>query len=235
MRTAFLLTILFVSALLARCPLPIRAEIVDRIVAVVNGRVIAWSAALAEANYQAFRSGQEPVETLDGEALGKIVSRMTDQMLLETERDISPFSPASNGISGRGGSPAGLEDLRKRYPDAEAFRNALRRYKLSEEKLLQRSQREEGILAFVDYHLRPQVRVTPERVEAYYRENFLPQLQREGGTQAPPLSEVSTRIEQILAEAEMNRLLEEWLQQLRSHAQIRTLLESRPAPVSNSK
>jgi len=202
-----------------------RAEIVDRIVAVVDGRVIAWSAALAEANYQAFRKGGEPVETLGVEALGKIVSEMIDQMLLERERSNSPFAVPANGNAEHGAPDGDAEELRKRFSDAEAYRNALRRYKLSEPEVLKRVSRENAILAFVDSHLRPQVRVAPEKVEEYYREKLLPELRKAGGAPAPPLSEVNARIERILAEEEMNRLLDEWLTQLRSHAQITTMFE----------
>ena len=47
--------------LLALVALPLRAEIVDRILAVVGNRVITWSDVVAEANYQAFLDSQEPV------------------------------------------------------------------------------------------------------------------------------------------------------------------------------
>src|SRR5690349_2856853 len=96
MKRILLLTVL----LLCANSFAARAEIVDRIVAVVDGRVIAWSAAMAEANYEAFRNGEEPVKSLDGEALAMIVSQMIEQTLLEKEMDRSLFSPPLSEAAG---------------------------------------------------------------------------------------------------------------------------------------
>jgi len=197
---------------------PLRAEIVDRIVAVVDGRVITWSAMLAEANYRAFRNGQEPVATLEGEAFRTIVSQMADQELLEKEKANSPFSPPVNG------DRTALEELRKRFASPAQFEKELARYKLTETELARHLSRENAILEFVEYHLRPGARLSPGAVEAYFRETLLPQLRQRGEVNAPSLEQVNGSIEQILTEQEMNRLLDEWLQQLRSRAKIRMIL-----------
>lgn len=196
------------------------AEIVDRIVAVVDGRVIAWSAAMAEANYQAFRNGEEPVRALEGEALGKIISQMIDQSLLEKEMDRSLFStPLSNVPEERAAETA------KRFPDHEAYLNALARYGLSEGELIQRLRLENVILLFVEDRLRPQAHVEPADIEIYYRETLLPQISKEGQGSTPAFSEVSAGIEQVLVQKEINRLLDEFLAQLKGRAKIKLFLE----------
>ena len=210
MRTLILL--LAVSASL------LHAEIVDRIVALVDGRVITESAALEEANYQAFDQNLEPVTALDGQSLRLVVSRMADQVLLEKEESNSPFSPPSSGDAERT-----LSGIRKRWPDAEQFQRALARYHLNEGGMTQRILRQQRILGFVDYQLRPRVSLEPGRVETYYRETLLPELQQQGQSETPPLEEVRAQIQQVLIQQEINRLLDEWLVQLRSHAKIRMM------------
>ena len=198
--------------------MPLRAEIVDRIAAVVGDRVIPRSAALAEARYQAFLNGQEPPpEDLDQASLEKIVSQLADQILLEQARAISPFAPPESEETDRR-----LEEIRKRFPSLQAYQNALARYRLTESEVRQRLSREIDLLAFIDFRLRPQVRLDPSQVESYYRETLLPELRRQGQRQEPPLTEVQGRIEEILAQREMNRLLEEWLKDLHSHTKVKT-------------
>ena len=65
--------------------LPARAEIVDRLVAVMGTRVITWSDVLAEANYQAFRQAQQPPgpdALAQKETREPILARLLDQRLL---------------------------------------------------------------------------------------------------------------------------------------------------------
>ena len=215
MRTGLLLAAWFLA--------PLHAEIVDRMVAVADGRVITWSATLGEANYQAFRNGQDPLGALEGNSLGKIVSQMIDRELLEREKEISLFSPPDNQADNRN-----LEEIRKQFPNPEAYQKALARYKLTEAELVQHLAQESSIMAFIDYRLRPQVRMAPEMVEIYYRYTLLPQLRERGQGEAPPLPEVRGQIEQILIQQEINIRLEAWLQELRKRAQIRMLSEPRP-------
>lgn len=212
MRTCFLLLVLYL--------LPLRAEIVDRLLAVVGDRVITWSGALAEVNCQAFLHGQEPRGRIGPDELRPVVSKMIDQILLEQARELSLFSPPDTEET-----QERLEEIQRRFPDLQAYRKALARYQLSEQELRERLVREASILAFIDYRLRPQVRLDPAQAELYYRDTLLPELLRQQGQQrVSPLSEVRDRVEQILAEQEINRLLEEWLQELRRRARIEMLL-----------
>ena len=85
---------IFVLLLLVAPLAPLRAEIVDRIVAVVGGRVITWSDLAREARYQAFLKGQpQPSwEQLQSKVMVQpILSRLMDQSLLQQARSAFPF------------------------------------------------------------------------------------------------------------------------------------------------
>ena len=217
-RTCFLLALLFLAAQQAWLAAPLRAEIVDRIVAVVDGRVITWSSALAEANYQAFRDGREPLRTLEGKNLEKVVSQMIDRELIEKEKEISLFTPPDNQAANRA-----LEEIRKQFSNQEAYQKALGRYGLTEEELVQHLTQESSIMAFIDYRLHPQVRLSGDMVETYYRDTLLPQLREQGQSEVPSLAGVRGQIEQVLVQQEINRLLDAWVQDLRKRAEIRML------------
>jgi hypothetical protein len=201
----------------------VRAEIVDRMVAVVNGHVITWSAVLADANYQAFRSGGEPVTTLQGEALKIAISKMADQELLRNEEANTPETVTDNAVAERV-----LQSIRQRFPGPGEFARALADFHLTEEYVNDRVAQDSSLLTFIDDRLRPQARVLPGEIEVYYRTVLVPKVGAQRQNTAPPLDQVSGDIEKVLTEQEINRLLDEWLAQLRSRAHIRIVEASTP-------
>jgi len=207
--------------LLGLTVLPLRAEIVDRTLAVVGDRVVTWSELMAEANYQAFLNGRQPPDTAglgQRENWQPVLSRLIDQALLAQAQETFPFAPAE-----KGGAIRRLEEVRKQFPDGEAYRDALVRCKLTEAEVVSRLERETNLMAFVDYRLRPQVQLSSEEMEQYYRETLVPELRRQGQQYVPPLAEVRDQIEQILMQEKINRLLEQWLQDLRRRAVVKIL------------
>ena len=79
-------------------------------------------------------------------------------------------------------------------------------------------------LRFIDARFRPGARITPEQISAYYRDKFLPQFQKEApNSAAPPLTDVTDRITNILTEQLMDQRFANWLQNLRAQAKIQRL------------
>jgi hypothetical protein len=203
-----------------------RAEIVDRMVAVAGNRVITWSDLEREARYQAFLANEAPPgpeELARAEVRNQILTRLIDQRLLEQDRDMLPFIPPDGSETDQK-----LDELRQRYPSPQAYQQALARARLSEAELLARVERETNLMAFVDRRLRPQVRFDPLETELYYHETFEPELRRQGQTEIPELAEVREQIEEILAEQQMNRRLEQWLRDLRARMGVRILPQTAP-------
>ena len=207
--------------LLALAALSARAEIVDRLVAVAGNRVITWSDVLWESRYRAFLLAQDPPRPdalAQQEARGPILERLIDQRLLEQDRNILPFSSAEESETQRR-----LDEVRQRFSSLEAYQEALARYGLTESELFERLERETNLMAFAERRLRMQVRFDSAETERYYRETLVPELRRQGQTTIPPLAEVREQIEEVLAEQQVNRRLEEWLRDLRSRLGVRIL------------
>jgi hypothetical protein len=217
-----------------------RSEIVDRIVAVVHqsmlgapaaaGKIITWSAAYEEARYRAFQTGKEPplwsTASLNGSPqLRETVSQLVDQLLLEMELEHSPIAPsADEDVSDR------MQEIANRYQDPETFRGELARYDLSEGWLTNRLRREKQLMEFVEFTLRPDVRLTEEQIVKYYESTLLPQLARntqvtDPATGPPSIGEVREQIQEILIQQEIDGRLEEWLLRLRSSARISIRLQ----------
>jgi hypothetical protein len=76
------------------------------------------------------------------------------------------------------------------------------------------------VMKFIDYRFRQFVVVDTKEIEAYYREQFLPELQKRKAVPAPELADVEEGIRKILTEEKLNIQVDEWLASLRKDARI---------------
>ena len=75
-------------------------------------------------------------------------------------------------------------------------------------------------LRFIDYRFRPGVQVLPAEVRDYYEKRFLAQSRAAGVAHDPPFEEVAERIEKILTEEKVDRMLDAWMKDARSRTRI---------------
>lgn len=204
------------------------AEVVDRVLVVAAGRAVTWVAALTDANCHAFLTGQPPIQLgLHDpgavEQLRPAIDRLTDQIVIERLRQRSQL--AGDSADDMIAKVDGLwRELLVNHSSSEQLLRALQSYGLDEQTLRARLAREQRVLAFLDFSLRPQIRIESEQVAAYYQTEFLPRLQREQpAAEPPPLDEVRVRIEEILVQNEMNRQMGPWLEGLRIEHGVRQM------------
>jgi hypothetical protein len=193
-------------------------EVVDRIVATVNGHIILqsdWEDALC---YEAFVAGR-PLDQITSSDRKAALDRLIDQDLLREQMASSDFQHATpEQISSR------IVDVRNQYPGAStdsAWRALLFHYGLSESELKTRVALELDLLSLVDARLRPSVQIDSNSIESYYNQELLPQLRQKGAHEVA-LSEVTPKIRELLTQQRMNQLLTAWLQNLRASSEIRT-------------
>ncbi|MGH9537406.1 MAG: SurA N-terminal domain-containing protein [Terriglobales bacterium] len=214
-RQAFILV--FVAAFLALSFSAASAEVIDRIVATVNGHIILqsdWDDAL---RYEAFSSGR-PLESLSAEDRKAALDRLIDQELLR-EQLRSPESAHATGeeVGKR------VAEIRKQYPSAASdsvWQAVLQSYRLTEEELKLRVALELDLMSLVDSRLRPSVSIDSKSIESYYQVELLPRLRQSGG-QNVPLAEVSGKIKELLIQKKITQLLTAWLRNLRAGSEIR--------------
>ena len=82
-------------------------------------------------------------------------------------------------------------------------------------------QRRIEVLRFIERRFRQGILIDPSEVQAYYRDTLLPQYA--SGETAPPLDQVSQRIEEILLQQKVNALFGDWLENLRKQGEIEVL------------
>lgn len=193
-------------------------EVVDRIVATVNGKAILQSDWDLAAAYEAFIEGREP-GNLNWEKRKAALDRLIDQELIRQQVKAVDYRPASVAeVEQR------IADIRKGHPESgneESWRTLLRQYGLTEADLREKVTGELNELRAVDSHLRPTIQIDPHTIEAYYQQKLLPEL-RQAGAHEVPLEQVAPKIKELLAQQKMNDLLVTWLKNLRSESNIHT-------------
>jgi peptidyl-prolyl cis-trans isomerase SurA len=207
---------LLALSLLLALPAARAGEVIDRIVAIVNGHVILesdWDQALC---YQAILSGRA-VSLFTEEDRRAVLDRLIDQELLAEQMKSASFKHATEEEAA-----AEVGDARKQYPEAasdEGWRALLARFGVTEKMLTAHVQQQIDLMRLVDAHLRPAVQIDSKTIEAYYRDKFVPQLKQSGAGDVP-LADVSARIRELLTQEKVSELMVSWLQSLRSESKV---------------
>jgi len=169
-------------------------EIIDGIVATVNGHIILqsdWDDALC---FESFTAGR-PIQQLTTADRKAALDRLIDQELLREQMQASDFQHASSAeVASR------VAEIRKQYPGAESdagWRDLLSRYRLTSEELTTKVGLELDLLRLVDARLRPTVEIDSKVIESYYNQELLPQL-RQSGAKEVSLAEVTPKIKELL-------------------------------------
>lgn len=210
------------AALLALSPFA-RAQapvVLDRVVAVVNGRVILLSDVDADIELSAIdpSSGGEGPPT-PRQALGELISRTLIQQQIRQE-DLQSVTPSAAEVQAR------IEQIRKELPACvqahcgagAGWKNFLSAHQLTEARVNAYVRNRMEILRFIEQRFRQGIQITRQQIETYYEKTLLPQYPK--GVAPPPLSQVSARIQEILLEQEVNQLFGNWLDNLRSQGDV---------------
>jgi len=193
-------------------------QVIDRIVAIVNGHVVLqseWDDALC---FEAFTEGR-PLAQLSEQDRAAALDRLIDQELLREQVQAEQMETApAEEVQKK------VEEIRSQHPEAaseQAWKALLASYGLDERKLKARLAQQLALLRQIDVRLRPTVQVDATDIEAYYKNTFLPQMHKAGAADVP-LAEVSARIREILTQQKVNDLFTAWMQSLRHESKIHT-------------
>jgi len=212
-KTTAALALLLLSVLLRPAS---AGEVIDRIVATVNGHIILqsdWNDALS---YEALLSAKSPDQFTDDDRRA-VLDRLIDQELLGEQMKSALFQHASESEAA-----AQVTEARKLYPEAvtpDGWQGVLAKFGITEKALVAHVQQEIDLMRLVDAHLRPAVQIDSKTIEAYYRDKFVPQLKQSGAAEVA-LADVSAQIRELLTQEKVNELMISWLQSLRSESKV---------------
>lgn len=185
-----------------------RAEIVDRVVAVIDRDVITLSEAEQASEFRALR-GQDALPLPD------VVERLIESRLIEREVDRYPVEAVPQQQV-----DAAVDSVRASFPTPTDFSAALAARGLTEDELTLLVRKQFTIQRYLESRFRPLVFVSDDDVQHYYDDVFLPDVAA-AGESAPPLSSVEAGIRRILEEKVFNQRIDEWIARLKSRSRVR--------------
>jgi len=193
---------------------------IDRVVAVVNKRVITQSEWDEQERFEALVNGRAP-EAVEFSAAS--LERLVDQVLMREQIEYVRYEPMTTEQV-----DAQVAALRQQIPGAQdntQWLTMLAKYGLTEGEFRGRVAAQVEVMRFVDMRFRPSVHVENEQVENYYNKTLVPELVQAGARQAslPALKDVETKIRGILAEEKLNEMLRLWLNGLRSQGRVKRM------------
>ncbi len=191
-------------------------EVIDGVVASVNRHPILRSDWDEAVRFEAFMQ-QKPVGAMTESDRLRALQRLIDRELLSMQMgDASYMRPTEEALE------QDVDKLRAQVPngkDDAAWTKLLASYGLTETVLRQHLRDEVQVMNFIEVRLRPNVHVNEEDVEAYYENQLVPDLQRNGG-KAVALNDVKPRIQELLTQQRIDELLDAWMHNLRQQAEI---------------
>jgi hypothetical protein len=185
------------------------AEIIDRILAVVDGRLITLSDARG-----VVRMGLEPTPAT-GDAIAATLQTLIDRHLVLSEVDrYGPPEPPTSEIQAR------VAMLRGRFADAREFETALEEAGMRVEDMERYVRDSLRIESYLGQRFTASIQPREEDLVQYYREHAAA-FTRDGV--ARPFDEVRAEVRARFVAERRDTLVREWLEGLRRRANITTL------------
>ncbi|HEX8148268.1 MAG TPA: hypothetical protein VF591_13900 [Pyrinomonadaceae bacterium] len=188
-------------------------------VAVVNGNgLVTYSDLL----WQLALQPGVPLDNPRQEDLRRALDVVIDQRLVLQEASKLPHAHATDK------EIADAEtELIKRFPSLEEFQRRLDKVGLTSEQLAEIIHDRIDMVKYLDFRFRSFTVVTPQEVEAYYRDAYVPRHRRtRPGVVVPELKAVYNEIQSELIERKIESDTDDFLEEARASAQITILDES---------
>jgi hypothetical protein len=142
------------------------------------------------------------------------IDRLVDLELLRQElTNFSLTQEDESKVEGR------IQSLRDTYAGQGGLEAFLTRLSLQESELRSYLRLESSILKFLEFRFRPFAIVSDEEIKEYYESKLAAQL-KIAKAELPPLSQVASKIEEILKEDKINASLDQWIGTIRRNSRI---------------
>ncbi len=205
-----------------------RGDVVDQLVAIVNNDIILESDVDEEMRF----SRLYPYQVTSGDtARDQAITRLIDRdLVLQQERGVQPEIP----------NPAVEQDeadLRRDLPACAAadcasdpgWQKFLASGGFTESELRDRLRQRAEVLRFIEQRFRSGIQVSDRQVQDFYTGTMLPQYRKEQAT-PPALNVLAPRIEELLLQQQVSKLLDQWLKTLREAGSVRIFKAGEEAP-----
>ena len=185
------------------------SRVVDRIVARVEDDIILQSQVRELHAFQEFVDGHS-------EGDDKLLEELIEQWIVETEAAGAHFpQPARSEIDRE------LARLKEHFANPEIYATRLNELGLTAAQVRQLLSRQIYVERYVDYKFRPSVLIEPAAIDAYYQNEFLPELAKNNQPD-PGRAAVEEQIRELLVQRGISDLTSKWLDDTKSRLKIET-------------
>lgn len=208
---------------------PVEGVEVDRVVAIVNSELILDSDVDRERRFAALLPY--------GEASGpynrdEAIERLVNRDLILQQVQLQPGNAITQEAASRD-----LDALRKSIPTCKEYHcetqagwdKFLATEGFTEESLTSLWRQRMEVLAFIELRFRMGIRITPAEIREYYTKTMLPEYAAQHVT-APPVRTIASRIQEVLLQQRVSKLLDDWLESLRAQGNVVVLHPGEEAP-----
>ena len=193
----------------------------DRVVAIVNGDLILESDLDEEERMMAF----QPFRDRAAATREQLIDRLIDRDLIMQQIRLQP-QPAITDEQ----VDAELAALRKNIPECAAdhcetdagWAKFVADQGFTLEELREHWRRRMEVLRFIEQRFRMGIRITPAEIDDYYKKTLMPAYQKQKAT-PPAEATISDRIQEILLQQRVGKLLDDWLTSLRAQGSVRMI------------
>jgi hypothetical protein len=204
-----------------------QAEVVDRTIAVVNNHLVTWSDLDMQMRFEALENGRALKDLGEADRRAAFDHLVQYRILRDQMQGTIPAN--SSEVETRIGEVRAVWHMAPSAASNEIQNDAkwaatLQSYGLSQEELRELVANQIEILGFMEFRVRPLVRVSRKEVEEYYTSTLTPQVKAQGKS-PEPVEQVTPKIRELLVEQKMNRELEKWLETLRTQSKVQVLWE----------
>jgi peptidyl-prolyl cis-trans isomerase SurA len=217
---------LLLPALLLACGLADTASaqqrVLDHVVAVVNNQVILASDLELELHFLRLLPIGDRTELTLSNALERLTTRaLIEQQILQGDPHGLEIAPKE--------LEASLTDLQQSLPACkhrdckteEGWRTYLTSLGLTPDQVADYWAHRMAMLRFIEERFRSGIHIAPEEIQKYYKETLVAKYQ--SPSDAPPLEQVSQRVQEVLLQQQVNSLLDDWLKSLQDQGQVEIL------------
>ena len=205
-----------------------QGEVLDRVVAVVNGEVVLDSDVEEERRFEIF----QPLRDASAEfSRTKAIERLINRALILQQMKLQNQAPIPEAKVDEQ-----LAQVRKDIPECKVFHCetdagwkafvAAQGFTLPE--LQERWRARMEVLRFIEQRFRMGILISPDEIKAYYDKTLLPEYQKRHVT-PPKLETISDRIQEVLLQQQVSSLLRDWLTSLKAQGSVRILGVNREA------
>ncbi len=194
------------------------SQTLDSVTASIGSFAITLRDVEQEYRFERFLDGVWPPPSPSPGELDSAREHLTYQDLLTREENPGSTEEAES----KKAAAVRLVELRKHYARPGEFSRVLSDLGMTEAEVTARIAQQELMLRLIDQRLRPTASPSEDQVEDYYRSTFVPEFKMKNpNAEPPPLSEVESRIREILTEKRINELLDQWIEELKPISHVR--------------